>query len=136
MTAAEPLHVVAAVIVRDGRVLACRRNPGRSAGGLWEFPGGKVERDETPQGALVREIQEELGVHIEVGDLVHRATTSTESADVDLSSYRARLVGAMPTSSTDHDMLSWMPVDQLPKLSWAALDRPVVELLAGCELSR
>jgi 8-oxo-dGTP diphosphatase len=131
VTAAEPLRVVAAVIVRDGLVLACRLNPGRSAGGLWEFPGGKIESDESPQDALVREIQEELGADIEVGDLIHRATTSTESADVDLSSYQAHLVGAMPTSSTDHDILSWMHVDQLSQLIWAAPDRPVVKILAG-----
>jgi 8-oxo-dGTP diphosphatase len=129
MIEVEPLRVVAAVIVREGCVLACRRNPDRSAGGKWEFPGGKVEHAEAPEEALVREIREELGVDIEVGELIHRATTSTESADVDLSSYEARLTGIMPTRSTDHDRLRWMPVDQLSKLTWAPPDRPVVELL-------
>lgn len=131
MATAEPLRVVAAVIVRNGRILACRRNPGRSAGGKWEFPGGKVEHGELPEEALVREIHEELGVDIEVGDLIHRATTSTESARVDLSSYEAQLTGTMPTHSTDHDILRWMPVDHLRRLSWAAPDLPVVELLEG-----
>ncbi|HEY5221537.1 MAG TPA: (deoxy)nucleoside triphosphate pyrophosphohydrolase [Microbacteriaceae bacterium] len=131
MIAAEPLRVVAAVIVHEGCVLACWRNPDRSAGGKWEFPGGKVEHGESPEDALAREIQEELSVDIEVGDLIHRATTSTGSAYVDLSSYEAHVTGTMPTRSTDHDMLRWLPVDQLSKLSWAAPDQPVVELLEG-----
>lgn len=136
MIAAQPLRVVAAVIVREGCVLACRRSPERSAGGLWEFPGGKVEHDESPEDALVRELHEELGVGITVGGLIHRATTSTESAYVDLSSYVARLTGTMPTRSTDHDMLRWLPVDQLSNLSWAAPDQPVVELLEGLDSLR
>jgi 8-oxo-dGTP diphosphatase len=136
MIAAEPLRVVAAVIVREGCVLACRRNPDHSAGGKWEFPGGKVEQGESPEDALVREIREELSVGIEVGDLIHRTTTLTESTHIDLSSYEARLTGATPTRSTDHDNLRWMPVDQLWKLSWAAPDQPVVEMLAGFDSSR
>ncbi|WP_152354028.1 NUDIX domain-containing protein [Brachybacterium subflavum] len=61
------IAVVGAIIVRDGLVFAARRSPERSAGGLWEFPGGKVEPGETPQEALVRELREELGVRVEVG---------------------------------------------------------------------
>lgn len=63
------LEVVAAVFVCDGNVLACRRAPGKSAAGKWEFPGGKIDDDdETPKAALVREIQEELGISISVVD--------------------------------------------------------------------
>jgi 8-oxo-dGTP diphosphatase len=130
----EPLRVVAAVIIRDGCVLACRRNAERSSGGLWEFPGGKVEPGESPQEALAREIREELGVDIEVGELIHRATTSTGAVHVDLSSCAARLMGAAPTSSTDHDVLRWMQPDQLGELTWAKPDLPVIALLGRYDL--
>ena len=51
-----------ALIDRDGRVLLAQRPEGKSMAGLWEFPGGKVERDETPEAALIRELEEELGI--------------------------------------------------------------------------
>lgn len=63
MTTFSPLLVVAAALVdADGRVLLQQRPPGRAMAGLWEFPGGKVEQDETPEAALIRELEEELGI--------------------------------------------------------------------------
>ena len=61
---AKPIIVVSAValIDRDGRVLLAQRPAGRSMAGLWEFPGGKVEFGETPEAALIRELDEELGI--------------------------------------------------------------------------
>ena len=52
-----------ALIDPDGRVLLAQRPTGKSMAGLWEFPGGKVEQDETPEAALIRELQEELGIN-------------------------------------------------------------------------
>jgi 8-oxo-dGTP diphosphatase len=66
MPAARPLVLVtaAALIDSEGRVLIAQRPAGRAMAGLWEFPGGKVEKDETPEDALVRELGEELGIAV------------------------------------------------------------------------
>ena len=79
---APPLEVVAAVIVEDGRVLACRRSPLKDSAGLWEFPGGKVEEGESAQASLAREIREELGVDIEVGELLDRSVTVVDGRSI------------------------------------------------------
>lgn len=68
MTQKPPLPVVAAVIERDGLVLVAQRPPGKHLALKWEFPGGKIEEGETPAAALVREIREELGCAICVGE--------------------------------------------------------------------
>ena len=62
MTKPMLLVAAAALVDVDGRVLICQRPPGKPLAGLWEFPGGKVEADETPEACLIRELEEELGV--------------------------------------------------------------------------
>jgi 8-oxo-dGTP diphosphatase len=61
--------VAAAIIVEHGRVLLTQRKPGTHLGGLWEFPGGKVEDGEDPKDALARELREELGIEALVGEI-------------------------------------------------------------------
>jgi 8-oxo-dGTP diphosphatase len=58
------LVVACALVDADGRVLLAKRPPGRPLAGLWEFPGGKVEPGETPDAALIRELEEELGIRV------------------------------------------------------------------------
>ena len=90
------LRVVAAVAIRDGRVLVARRLEDAAFAGMWEFPGGKVEPGETDEGALRRELREELDVEATAGVLI--ATNSHEYADriVDLFFYFVRLTGTEP----------------------------------------
>jgi 8-oxo-dGTP diphosphatase len=123
--------VVAAVITNGDRVLACRRNAKREAGGLWEFPGGKVEPGESAVEALEREIREELGVGIRVGELLHRGTTLVNGRSVELACYWAALTGAAPSESTDHDDIRWFRRDQLRGLDWPEPDRAAAELLSS-----
>ena len=124
-----PLYVVAAVIRLDDRYLACRRSPER--GGLWEFPGGKVDPGETPEAALVREIREELGVGVRV--IRHLTTDDTAVGDrvIRLACYECELTEAAPTQSSDHDRLEWLEASGLGAKEWAAPDLPVVRLLAS-----
>ena len=126
-----PLLVVAAVIEDQGRILACRRGPGRAAEGKWEFPGGKVESLETPESALIREIHEELGVRVVVeGHLITEDTPGTAGRTIRLVCLRARLDGPPPSSSTDHDRLEWLQPAELAQLDWAEPDLPAVRLLS------
>lgn len=126
----KPIPVVAAVLRDGGRVLACRRAPGRDAAGQWEFPGGKVEPDEEPEAALVREVREELGVRIRVGALLDRTVTvRADGRAIDLACYDCTLDGPAPVSSTDHDALRWLSPAELTPLGWAEADRPAVRVL-------
>ena len=128
------IRVVAAVIVRDGWVLVCRRNSDRSEGGLWEFPGGKIEPGERPVDALAREIHEELGVEIHVDARIHRSTTDMGTRCIDLDTYLTRIAGDPPVRSTDHDTLRWLRTDELSSIEWCSPDQPVVKLIACGEV--
>lgn len=124
------IEVVAAVICRrNGQILACRRAPGRASAGLWEFPGGKVERGEDPRAALVREIHEELRADLRVGDLLTRSTTRVDDVQIDLACYRAGFDSDEPRDSTDHDVLRWISPSELHDLDWALPDLPAVQVL-------
>ncbi|AZZ57520.1 (deoxy)nucleoside triphosphate pyrophosphohydrolase [Rathayibacter iranicus] len=124
------LSVAAAIITDDGHILACRRRADKISGGLWEFPGGKIEAEETPQAAVSREIREELGIHIAVGKLLTVDDTATSALTIRLHCYHATLLYERPTASSDHDRLLWLTPDELAALNWAAPDRPAVRLLS------
>lgn len=130
MTAPQVIRVVAAVIERNGKVFAARRNADRSAGSLWEFPGGKVEHGETPEEALRRELREELSVDTIIGSFVDRSRVTLAGGVLEMSCYAATFIGPDPERSTDHDAMIWIKVEQLRLLSWAPADVPIIGRLA------
>ena len=122
--------VVAAVIERDGAILCARRKAGGETGGRWEFPGGKVEPGETREGALRREIDEELSLRVTVGAPVMTVEHRYESFSISLHAYEATAREGEPIPR-EHQELRWLPRGDLRALDWAPADRPVAELLAG-----
>ena len=124
------LAVAAAIIRRGDRILVSQRLTGKPDPLKWEFPGGKVDDDETPDAALVREIQEELGISISIDALIDRSVTPVGDNEIDLACYLVTFDEA-PLQSTDHDALRWVSIDSLPTLDWAAPDLPAVALLAS-----
>ncbi|RYZ04862.1 MAG: (deoxy)nucleoside triphosphate pyrophosphohydrolase [Myxococcales bacterium] len=123
------IQVVAAAIVRSGRCLVAERGPGMLLAGKWEFPGGKVEPNEPPTAALVRELREELGVEIEVGPLLGTGRAPSGNKVIELDVYAARLVSGEPALS-EHSRLVWATADELLGFDWAEADVPSVPAVA------
>lgn len=130
-----PTKVVGAVILDSGRVLAAQRGPGKALAGLWEFPGGKIEPGESPSNALAREIEEELGCRVEVGDHVTTTTHEYEFGTIELATYYATLIGGTPTAS-EHSELRWVRFEDLQSLDWAPADLPAVATIVRDSAAR
>lgn len=120
------IRVVAAVLVRDGRVLAAKRAAHKREGGLWELPGGKVEPGESDADALVRELREELGVEVRVEGPVGESEHAYAHGAVRLVALRCALVSGEPRP-IDHAELRWLAADELGTVAWAPADLPLLE---------
>jgi 8-oxo-dGTP diphosphatase len=124
-----PLEVVGAVILDEaGRVLCALRSAQMSLAGHWEFPGGKIDADESPEVALAREIKEELGCMISVGELVADCTYAYPNVTIRLRTYRAAIVSG-EVHPAEHEKLDWFQVSELGSLVWAPADLPTIDAL-------
>lgn len=124
------LLVVAGLIEGDApeRYLIARRPEGTHLAGAWEFPGGKVEPGEPPPAALVRELREELGIEVAVGDVFAVGHDVDPHREVVMLIYRCRLVQGTPQCLGVADW-RWIETPELLTLPLPAADRPVVERL-------
>ena len=128
----KPLLLVAAcaLIDRDGRVLLTRRPEGKKLAGLWEFPGGKLNPGETPEAALIRELNEELGIDVAANCLAAFAFASHayESFHLLMPLFLCRRWRGMPTAR-EGQTLAWVRPDNLADYPMPDADRPLVPLL-------
>ncbi len=127
-----PLKLVAAValIDADGRVLLARRPAGREMAGLWEFPGGKVHDGETPEGALVRELKEELGIDVQPGCLAPLtfASHAYEKFHLLMPLYVCRKWEGQARPLEGQE-LKWVRVEKLADYPMPPADVPLVAML-------
>lgn len=121
--------VTAAVIFRNGKVFIARRAPGENSAGGWEFPGGKVEKDETPQECLRRELYEELGIKTEIGDFVMESIYEYPKGLIRLMAYRAEITEGEVKLSV-HDACCWVTINELHRFGLLPADVPVADKLA------
>src|SRR5581483_3889902 len=125
------LQVVAAILERDGRILIGQRRPGQSHPLQWEFPGGKVEVGETPQQALARELEEELGISETAGEEIARYPyTYPGKSAIELIFFRVTSFQGEPRNLVFQD-LRWEPRSQLGALDFLEGDRDFLRALAG-----
>lgn len=121
--------VSAAVIERDGAFLLTRRLKGTHLEGAWEFPGGKCEQGETPEACLVREIDEELGTGIVIGERLLVTRHAYPERAVELHFFRVALTGE-PSPRIGQQM-RWVPRAELAALEFPDADAELVRMLAA-----
>ena len=119
-----------ALIDRDGRVLLAQRPEGKSMAGLWEFPGGKVEKGETPEAALVRELHEELGIETWDSCLAPLTFASHKYEDFHLLMplYACRKWSGI-VQPKEGQTLKWVAARDLSKYPMPAADLPLIPIL-------
>jgi len=119
------IEVVAAVIRRGDCVFATQRGYGDFKDG-WEFPGGKIEPGETPQQALVREIEEELGVEIAVGERIDIVEYDYPAFHLKMHCFRATIADGT-IELREHEAAKWLGAAELDTVDWLPADRGLID---------
>lgn len=131
MHASPPVPVVCAIIVRGDLVLLAQRPPGKKLGGLWEFPGGKVEPGETAENALHRELNEELGCSVQVTETLPPFVHEYVWGRIELIPFICELAATSPEPHPhEHSTIVWVRRDQLATYDLAPADVPLLTALA------
>lgn len=125
----ERIRVVAAVVERDGELLICQRPSHKRHGGLWEFPGGKVEPAENDFAAIRRELREELDV--EVVSVDEPAFQSDDEGSRFSIVFLPTIISGVPRA-LEHEQVTWASIDKLSEMSLAPTDRRYVAHRMSC----
>ncbi|MGB9776093.1 MAG: A/G-specific adenine glycosylase [Anaerolineae bacterium] len=125
-----PHYEVTAAVIQDpeGRILLARRKENSFLGGLWEFPGGKREEGESLEECLAREMREELGIEVAVGERLVTLEHGYTHFRITLHVFRCRLVAGVP-QCLDCDEVRWVTVEEMAALPMPVTDRRIARML-------
>lgn len=122
----EIIHVCCAIIPENGRILAVQRGPGRSHAGQWEFPGGKIQENESPEACIVRELEEELSVTVAVAAPLVPVEFTYGSGKIRLMPFVCRITSGT-ILLTEHVALKWLGKEELEATGWSGADAELVQ---------
>ncbi len=122
------IDVAAGLVFRDGKLLITERHADAHLGGLWEFPGGKREPEETFEDCLIRELREELGIEVTVGGLVESLTHAYPERTVHLRFFRCQWRQHEP-QLLGCAAFEWVTTEQLKHYEFPAADARLLEIL-------
>ena len=126
----QQIEVVAAIIRREGRIFATQRGYGEWKD-WWEFPGGKMEPGETPEGALRREIREELSAEISVDESLCTVEYDYPKFHLTMHCYLCSLLSEA-LHLNEHEAARWLSCDELDSVQWLPADESIIEKLRSC----
>ncbi len=121
------IEVVAAIIKHDNKFFATQRGYGEFKDG-WEFPGGKIEANETPQQALIREIQEELAITIDVGNLLITVQHDYPNFHLTMHCFYCTVISGNLILK-EHEASKWLTKNELSTVNWLPADIAVVKAI-------
>lgn len=122
------IRVTAALLFNDDKILIAKRKPEGHLPLYWEFPGGKIDTGETPQQSLAREIKEELGITIEVGEHFETVFHEYTRGKIELMAYKAEWLDG-EISLMEHVDYRWVPIEELGDYELSPADVPIAKKL-------
>ena len=123
------IDVVAAVIQNEeGKILIAQRNLKKSQGGLWEFPGGKIEPNETKEEAIIREIKEEMDIDIEAKKFIGQKVFNYPDKDINLIAIECKQIKG-DIKLNEHEYFKWVNKNELKNFNFAPADKFIINTI-------
>ena len=123
------INVVAAVIQNEeGKILIAQRNLKKSQGGLWEFPGGKIEPNETKEEAIIREIKEEMDIDIEAKKFIGQKVFNYPDKDINLIAIECKQIKG-DIKLNEHEDIKWVNKNELRNFNFAPADKFIINAI-------
>lgn len=122
------IHVTCAILLKENKILICQRSEKMKLPLKWEFPGGKIEENESKKECLKREIKEELALNIQVLTPLEIVTHHYPNFSIALYPFLCRIISGKP-KIVEHAQVKWVTLDELDSYDWAEADLPILEEL-------